>query len=191
MKNALILHGKPSRERYENPDITKPHDANWLPWLKAELGKKGVSAAIPAFPRPYAPNYELWRQVFEKHEIDEETGIVGHSAGADFALRWLSENKGVSVEKLVLVAPWHDLAGKYGDFSRYNIDSQLAKRIGCISIFSSADDSEPITERVTVIKRAIPKAHLLQLDGFGHFMLGNSMSSVKFPELLEELGRSS
>jgi hypothetical protein len=65
MRNAIILHGKPTRGRYENPDEPKPHEANWLPWLGRQLGARGVAVSIPAFPRPYFPVYEDWKGVFE------------------------------------------------------------------------------------------------------------------------------
>jgi predicted alpha/beta hydrolase family esterase len=189
MKNTLILHGKPPRERYENPELPKPHEANWLRWLADELEKQGIDTAIPAFPRPYAPDYEEWKQVFEELAVDQDTGIVCHSASADFALHWLSENKEVIVERLVLVAPWHDSKGKYGDFSQYSLDTQLARRIGRISILSSSDDSVAITENVARIMSILPGTHHIQLEGFGHFMLGNNMPSVEFPELLEEVDK--
>lgn len=187
MKNTLILHGKPTRERYENPEIPKPHKANWLPWLSAELGKRGVVTAIPAFPEPYAPNYDTWSELFDRYGVDQETSIVGHSAGAEFALRWLSEHNRARLRQLVLVAPWKDTAGKYGDFSHYELDTQLAKRIGTISIFNSLNDSEAIQANVTQLRTDLPEAEYVEFRNHGHFMIGNSMQDERFPELLNRL----
>lgn len=190
MRSALLLHGKPTRERYENPEIPKPHEANWLPWLDQELGKRGIIAARPAFPEPYYPQYERWKELFERYGHDADMAIVGHSAGAEFALRWLSENKDVSIRQLVLVAPWTDTKGKYGDFSQYELDTSLGKRIGRIAIFNSVND-EPVQDRVAELREALPEAAYVEFQVHGHFMLGNTMSTNRFPQLRNELLRPS
>jgi hypothetical protein len=79
MRNAVILHGKPTRERYENPALPKPHEANWLPWLSRELERSGVRTAIPALPKPYFPVYHDWKEVFCQHPVDRQTALIGHN----------------------------------------------------------------------------------------------------------------
>lgn len=187
MKNVVIVHGKPTKERYENPELPKPHEANWLPWLARELGRKGINAALPAMPKPYFPEYRSWRGVFSTLPVSAETGLVGHSAGTEFLLRWLSEQKDVRVEALALVAPYHDHERKYGDFSEYTLDETIGRRVGKITIFSSLDDSEPIQGNARRLAESLPGSHLTELDGYGHFMLGNKMESPEFPELLDTL----
>jgi predicted alpha/beta hydrolase family esterase len=187
MRRAIILHGKPSQERYENPDIPKPHVANWLPWVGKKLTQSGVFVSIPAFPKPYYPVYKDWKYVFESETINKYTGLIGHSTGADFILRWLSENKDVSIERAVLIAPWHDTTGKYGKFSDYELDTSLANRIGKLTIFNSLDDSAAIQANVQRLMDEIPETRLVQFTNFGHFMLGNNMQTNEFPEILDEL----
>lgn len=187
MKQAIIVHGKPKRERFENPDLPKPHEANWLPWIQSKLGERGIAAAIPALPKPYFPVYEAWKQEFEAHDIDEETALIGHSAGADFILRWLSENRDAAPESAMLVAPWHDTKGKYGDFSQYRLDRKLGRRVGKIAIFNSLDDSTEIQANVRRIAHDLPAAKVIHLNGYGHFIRGNNMPTQEFPELLDEL----
>lgn len=187
MKNLIILHGKPTEERYNNPEIPKPHEANWLPWIGEQLSTENVSVSIPAMPKPYLPNYMAWQKTFEMERIDEFTALVGHSTGADFILRWLSDHRDVALERVVLVAPWHDEAGKYGDFSEYQLDYCMAKRIGKIVVMNSRDDSDAIQENAHNIVNNLASAQLVELDGFGHFMLGNNMTTKEFPELMKEL----
>lgn len=189
MKNAVILHGKPNRERYENPEEPKPHVANWLPWLGERLEERGVKVAIPALPKPYFPVYEDWKAVFEQNCISEQTALVGHSAGAEFIMRWLSENKAVTTEQAVLVAPYRDYAGKYGEFSQYSLDLEIVSRIGRLTILNSIDDEEPIQTRAHELSRMIPESELIELDGFGHFRIGHNMQSPAFPELLSVLSK--
>lgn len=187
MFNAVILHGKPTKERYLNPGIPKPHEANWFPWIGAKLSEAGVHTSIPPLPRPYYPEYAAWKGVFEAEKVDDNTGLVGHSAGAEFILRWLSSNNDVTVERVVLVAPYCDYASKYGDFSNYDLDRNLAERVGSITVINSLDDDEPIQRRTQSIIGALPTAKLIELDGYGHFRIGNNMTGPEFPELLDEL----
>src|SRR5581483_3894140 len=99
MKNLVVVHGKPTRERYEDPKEPKPHMANWLPWLGIQVQAEGIAVAIPALPKPYFPDYEAWKNVFEENTVGSDTALVGHSAGAEFILRWMSENQDVTVEQ--------------------------------------------------------------------------------------------
>lgn len=190
MNKAVIVHGKPTEERYNNPELPKPHEANWLPWAKDQLEETGISVAVPAMPRPFDPNYSDWRDVFETEAIDKNTGLVGHSAGAEFILRWLSENQDVEVHKVALVAPYRDETGKYGDFSKYKLDNKLAERVGRITIFSSLDDTEAIQKNARWLSDSLPSSKLVELNGYGHFMIGNNMKSHEFPELCQELTKA-
>lgn len=187
MNKVVVLHGKPTKERYDDPEEPKPHKANWFPWIKTELSKVGIAASIPALPLPYHPDYDAWREVFEKEKVDNKIGLVGHSAGAEFLLRWLSANKDVAVERAVLVAPYRDYKDKYGDFSNYKLDKDIPKRIGSLTIINSLDDDEPIQRRTQELVEAFPTAKLVELDGYGHFRIGHNMTGPEFPELLDEL----
>ncbi len=187
MKNAVILHGKPTRERYLDPTVPKPHEANWFPWIGAKLLEAGIQVSIPPLPKPYFPVYEDWKKVLEAQEVGTDTVLVGHSAGAEFILRWLSSNKNTALERVVLVAPYCDYAGKYGDFSKYTLDRDLAERVGKLTVISSLDDDEAIQRRTHDIVEAFPTARLVELDGYGHFRIGHNMTGPEFPVLLDEL----
>lgn len=184
--DAMILHGKPPRERYENPDLPKPHEANWLPWLASELSKRGLNTIIPQFPRPYEPDYEAYRAVFERYDVEQGI-VVAHSAGAEFILHWLSENHDVSLRQLLLLAPWTDDKRKYGEFANYTLDTSLPNRIGRVTIINSLDDSQAIQDNVAKLGDALKPAKLIEFEAHGHFMLGNNMASTTFPELLAEI----
>lgn len=187
MRNAVLVHGKPTKERYLDPMQPKPHQANWFPWIGDKLTQAGISVAIPPFPQPYFPVYEAWREVFEKEQVNDDTGLVGHSAGAEFILRWLSANRQASVEQVVLVAPYRDYEAKYGDFSAYTLDENLAARVGKLTVINSVDDDEHIQRRTQEIVQTLPEAKLVELDGYGHFRIGHNMTSPEFPLLLNEL----
>lgn len=186
MKSAIILHGKPAEASYYNPDLPAPSKRHWLPWIQQQLIIDGVFAVTPDVPRPFDPVYERWKTEVERYRDLVRDGVmIGHSAAASFYLRWLSENPELEPRQLVMVAPYLDLNGKYGEFSSFQIDPELVERIGKITILNSSDDSDGIQQSVEVISQALPEAKIITLHGFGHFMVGNAMASPEFPELLD------
>lgn len=191
MRNVLFAHGKPSRVRYEDSTIPKPHEANWFPWIKRQLSQCGIEAHVPALPKPYCPVFSDWKDAFPVHAIKADTGLVGFSAGSEFLLRLLSEDTNLRAEHLVLVAPWRDMAEKYGDFSEYILDPGISERVGRLTIFSALDDNKAIQDNARNLAGILPRANLIELDGYGHFMIGNTMTSEEFPELATVLLKDS
>jgi predicted alpha/beta hydrolase family esterase len=183
MKKVIFAHGKPPRERYDDPAMPKPHEANWFPWIRRQLSQFAIEVYIPALPKPYYPVFSDWKDAFPNHAIDTETSLVGFSAGSEFLIRLLSEDPALNPSALVLVAPWRDKAEKYGDFSEYTLDPSIPERVGRLTIISSLDDSQAIQDNAHLLAEVWPEANLLELDGYGHFMIGNNMSNEEFPEL--------
>lgn len=186
MKNAIILHGMPSEEEYASHEGQYPSKMHWLPWLKTELEKRGIKTETPELPRPYAPVYGDWKAVFESLSFNEETTLIGHSCGAGFLVRWLSEHK-QKVGKVALVAPWldptHELKNNFFDFV---VDSGLITKTDGISIFVSRDDDQEILDSVARLKEDIPAIAVKEFQNRGHFTL-EDMGTREFPELLEIL----
>ena len=186
MKTAIILHGKPSKEQYFDPNRDSQSNSHWIPWIQQQLILKGILAQTLEFPEPYEPVYEDWKQVFEKFDIDEDTILIGHSCGGGFLVRWLSENK-VKVGKVVLVAPWldpnHELQT---DFFKFELDAEVPERAEEIVIFVSNDDDVDIQTSVQTLAVKWPSARMITLEGKGHFTFGD-MGTREFPELKEIL----
>lgn len=110
MKTAIILHGMPSKKEYYNPSSKAQSNKHWFPWIQRQLILRDILAQTPELPEPYEPVYEKWCSIFDQFKIDEETILIGHSCGAGFLVRWLSEHK-VNVSKVILVAPFLDPEG--------------------------------------------------------------------------------
>lgn len=186
MKNAIILHGMPSEEEYASGEGREPSKMHWLPWLKEELEKRGREVFTPEFPKPYAPVYADWKKVFESLPLNEETILVGHSCGAGFLVRWLSENKR-KVGRVDLVGPWldptHELKDNFFDFT---IDSKLEERTDGMVIFVSLDDGQEVLDSVARLRKHIPGIEVKEFHHRGHFTL-EDMGTRAFPELLEQL----
>ena len=97
VKRAFIIHGYQSF----------PEEA-WLPWLKAELEKRGYTVWLPAMPNPDRPTIGAWIPFISNlvGEPDEGTVLIGHSLGCQAVLRYLETlgKGGKSVGRTVLVA---------------------------------------------------------------------------------------
>lgn len=107
MKNAIIVHGWNSKSEYFDEGELSPSNRHWIPWLQKQLLVKGIQTQTPEMPLPYKPQYDLWKNEFEKLEPEKANILVGHSCGGGFLTRWLSENK-TSHDQIILVAPWLD-----------------------------------------------------------------------------------
>ncbi|MDX1608464.1 MAG: alpha/beta hydrolase [Candidatus Spechtbacterales bacterium] len=181
MKTAIILHGSPSKEEYYNPEFASPSNMHWLPWLQRQLLLEDILAQAPELPKPYMPSYEGWRSVFERFDVNKDTHLIGHSAGAGFLVRWLSENK-VEVGNVALVAPWLDTEGEYNDFLDFSIDGGIVRRSSNIKIFYSTDDDKDVLDSVTTLKDELKEVEFEKFTDKGHFVL-SSMGTEEFPEL--------
>jgi len=186
MRTAIILHGRPSKEEYFNPDFPSPSDSHWLPWIQRQLILNGIFAETPELPEPYEPDYEKWCRIFNRFNIDKETDLIGHSTGAGFLLRWLSENK-IKIRRLTLVAPFLDPEKtiKSGMLD-FDIDELLSERAEKILVFFSPDDDREILSSVETLKNKLSAATFIELPGRGHFTL-DDMGTEAFPELLKAL----
>jgi len=190
MKNAILLHGGPSREEYYDPNAPSMSNCHWFPWLQAQLLKKEVHAQTPEVFRSFERNWDTWRHEVERFEITSETMLVGHSTGAGFFIKYLSTNPQLRVGKVVLVAPWLDPEGKLDTpfFTDFNIDPDLVKRTGGVTVFESDNDQPDIQKTIERLHHELKGAHYQTFHNYGHFCF-QDMHTVEFPELLTELLR--
>ncbi len=187
MKSAIIVHGMPSEAEFRNPSNPKQSEDHWLGWLKKELTVRGITVCAPDFPEPYKPDYAAWKAVFERHAAVPDTMLIGHSLGAGFLVRWLSES-GTEIGKVALVAPFldpdHDEVSR--DFFDFQIDPDMAVRTKGIAVFIDPADDREITESASAISAKIAGVRIFSLPGRGHFT-ADSMKTDAFPELLDFL----
>jgi predicted alpha/beta hydrolase family esterase len=189
MQNAIILHGKPSKEKFYDPNFSSTSNYYWLPWLQKQLVIRDVPTATPEVPNNWIADYPTWLKEFERYEITPETILVGHSCGGGFILRWLSEHPDITVSKVVLAAPWLNPHNREhsSDFFDFELDKNLAKRTELKVIYSD-DDEDSVLETVAILRDAFPDVSFTELHGYAHFYDSRRM---EFPELLEEVVGSS
>lgn len=184
MKRAIILHGMPDKKEYYDPEGDAPSNRHWIPWLQGKLSQKDILTQTPEMPKPYYPIYQDWKKVFEQFDIDENTLLVGHSCGAGFLIRYLSENN-IKVGKLVLVAPWVNPTDYLdNDFFEFKYDSQLTLRTKGIHLIESTDDDEEVVKSIEMIKEKIKDLDITTFSDKGHFTF-NDLGTREFPELLD------
>jgi len=188
MTNAIILHGKPDpgQEEYYNPNFPSASNSHWLPWLQKQLLIHDIDAQTPEIPQAWKPQYKIWQKEFERYDITPQTMLVGHSCGAGFLVRWLSEHPDVQVGPVVLVAPSLGISWDAGDFFTFTMDPGLARRTQKLVIFNSDDDHEGIQQSTKIIRDNIAGIKYREFHGYGHFCFSN-MKTQEFPELRDEL----
>jgi len=93
MKNAIILHGTGDK----NTDF-------WFPYLKEKLEEKGFEVWLPQLPNAEKPNLQDWLGfVLENGKFNEDTVLIGHSAGAQLILSILEKIQN-PVKQAILVS---------------------------------------------------------------------------------------
>jgi hypothetical protein len=187
LMNCIIIHGCPSdKEKALNPE-TRTYDKHWIPWTKRTLEEQGIKTETPMMPEPWAPDYEKFKQEFEKYEVNEDSVLIGHSCGTTFLVRWLADSK-QKISKLILVSPWFVANGDdepFKDYYVFEIDRSIKNNIDETIIFTSDNDYKDSRDSVVIINEAIG-GKVIELPGRGHFMEGD-MGTEEFPELIEEV----
>lgn len=181
--NVIIVHGSNSSE--EEAKKGKPENKrHWMPWLKKILEKDDIDVSNKLYPRDWNPHYTDWKKEFEKNKIDENSILVGHSAGCAFLLRWLGEKK-KKVSKLILIAPavipserWASI----NDLLDFEINRDIRDFVKKITVFYSNNDSKEILKSVEIITQLFDISPVKLLNK-GHFTI-EDMGADKFPKLL-------
>ena len=183
MRNAILLHGLPSKSEYYNDKYPSASNFHWLPWLQKQLLISGIKTDTPEIFNAYDPHYEAWVKEVERFDITPETTLVGHSMGAGFWVRYLSEHSEIFIDKLVLVAPWLNLNHEYDfDFFDFEINPIITEHTNEVIIFNSDNDSGGVHAAADFIQEKLPRAKTTLFHNYGHFTLG-TMKTDAFPEL--------
>jgi predicted alpha/beta hydrolase family esterase len=195
--NVILLHGRFS-QRIEGkliadiPLCNPNNEGNWMGWTKKRLEVQGYGVACPVVVDVWKARYEEWKEILDQIIIDEDTILVGLSAGGYALLRWLTET-GKRVKKIILIAPGsksivhdsHRVKMPYEDeFYACEITSGLKAQIEEQVIIIVSTDDEVIGR---TYEGYVPllDAKVITLENRGHF----SFLIPELPELLEEILR--
>lgn len=188
MKKALILHGAGNNSQ-----------GNWFPWLKRELESKGFDVWAPDLPNADEPNQAAWLQtIFNNWKFNEESILIGHSAGSTLILRILERlPKKTIVQSALLVAGTVELGTKpeYFQYKRslvadpFNWEKIKAQCKNFTFIHSDNDPYECGSNQGEIMYKHLG-GKLIIKPGEGHFNLEMGEKYRQFPLVMEIVGGS-
>jgi predicted alpha/beta hydrolase family esterase len=143
---------------------------------------------VPQMPCDKNAKYEEWEIWFKKHIPflkDKNPVLIGHSLGAIFLLKYLSENnfpKKISQLHLIAPAVYDDGLGPE-KLSTFKSDLKKIKKIEkkCkeLHLWHSKDDNICLFKNSEIIKSIIPSINFHIFKNKGHF------KDYSFPEILK------
>src|SRR3989338_5640215 len=105
MKKAVLLYGIFAQEIATLPECNPNDERNWMGWTKKQLIERGYEVVCPIVQKVWeAPPYSEWKKVIDEAKIDDDTILVGLSAGGAVCVKYIAEENKV-ISKLILVAP--------------------------------------------------------------------------------------
>jgi len=191
-KQVITIHGGEAWNSYEeyieylkNYEFTedkfnKLFSKGWKDNLQDNL-EEGFLVVSPSMPSKRNAKYLEWAIWFEKlfPYLQEGVILVGHSLGANFLTKYLSENKlPVSIEQLHLVA---GCFGAGGGFELSDDLSNVEAQCGEIYIYHSKDDFVVDFSDGKKYAKALPTAHFMEFEDRNHFL------QEEFPELVDKI----
>ncbi len=182
----VIIHGS------NDQPLNNISQKNWFPWLKQNLENKGYTTILPELSNNHAPDYEVWKQDFERQvgNLNSNSVVIAHSAGGAFIVRYLSE-KLVPIRKLILMSPSHTKTAdnsRLNDLLNFQINPKLQSLIGSVIVATSDNEPEYRHENVDFYLSQLGGSKKI-FEGLGHFCKSD-MGRVEFPEILELLSIS-
>ncbi len=190
----VILHG------------TEGHpEENWFPWLKAQAEAVGIETLVPRLPTPEGQTPARWRSVFEQTIgiLRREDILVGHSAGATFALHLLEtaphsvcasffvagfarslnlRNRPEVLARNPAAASWDALLDPFAEHP-FNW-STIRRNAGQVAVYAGDDDLYVPLQYAQELAAHL-KSPLRIIPGGGH--LSDSFGFVEFPQLWKEV----
>jgi predicted alpha/beta hydrolase family esterase len=163
---------------------------HWQSWLARKCRTLGFETIYPKLSEKEKPVLRVWLRELKRAlpAVDEETALVGHSAGCGAILHLLERKDVRRVGLVVLVAPLSlekILASEAPFIAPFfeDIDFETVKKKAVrIEIFASDDDAWGGAAEARKLCRKLKKARLHVVRGGGH--LNVSAGFHAFPEVL-------
>ena len=195
MQQIIVIHGGTTFQEYDkyleslsskklNIDrfVYKPM---WKELLQENLGD-GYQVLTPKMPNSTNARYSEWK-IWFKHLSSlfaENCILVGHSLGAVFLAKYLSEsNLGVRIKATILIAaPYEDdEAEDLTDFKITSLSDKLTNQAGKLVFFNGMDDPVISHHDLKQYQEQLHSAEFIIQPAPDHFM------RAKFPELVNLL----
>ncbi len=169
MKKAVILHawfGSPT--------------ADWYPWLKTELEKKGYEVLVPELPTmaTKSPDMEtMLKFIIDGKLVDKDTTVIGHSLGSVLCLR-LAEC--IKFKKGILLAGWdyNDLTPEHQTFWKNMMNHELIKKNVAEWVAIISDNDPYVTKFIAHEMADRLGAKTVDAGMRGHFLTKDGVTEV-------------
>lgn len=181
MNKVYLVHG-----------FTANSQAQWFPWLKDEMNKRGVGCIIPDMPDSDQPYLKQWMSKMENNfvDIDQNTILIGHSLGCITILQYLQE-KNVDVKAVIMVSGFMDRADLKDDstcldtfFNNKPDLSKIKERVESRVVITAIDDDIIASEASKIMAERLD-AKIIVLNEGKHFIERDGY--FDFPVLLTEI----
>lgn len=191
-KQILVVHGGdtfPSSEKFleylgsANVDLDRFRNKkdDWKSKLQSKLGDE-YDVLLPAMPNKQNAQYHEWKVWLERiiPLLNNEIIFVGHSLGATFLVKYLSENIiSKKVKGLFLVAGHYDFVG--GELCSFVAPDQVSLPTDRVFVYHSKDDFVVPFESFEKIKSVLTNFNASEFVDRNHFL------DEDFPEIVRDI----
>lgn len=193
-KQILVIHGGDTfateeehltflRDKKINIERYKTEIDDWKLWLRKALGEE-YEVILPVMPNGSNARFVEWKIWFEKlfPFLNEEIILIGHSLGASFVAKYLSENKfPKKLAGVFLVSGVFDKdSSGYGLLS-FTLPGKLDMQTDNVYIYHSKDDPVVPFSALEQFHQALPTSQVRVFEDRGH------LNQPEFPELLKDI----
>lgn len=193
-KQIVIIHGGDTFETHEkyldflnnfNIDIEryKSSKNDWKPWLRESLGED-YEIILPIMPNKTNAVFAEWKIWLEKiiSFLNDEIILIGHSLGASFLVKYLSENKfPKKIKGVFLVSGVFDTDTEGYSLASFTLPQKLDLQTENIYLYHSKDDPIVPFSTLEKFKNALPQANTRAFEDRKH------INQETFPELAEDI----
>jgi len=157
----------------------------WKELLQQNLGD-GYQVISPRMPNTTNAKYAEWKLWFQNISqlAADNCILVGHSLGAIFLAKFLSENEfPVKIQATILVAaPYNDETDEdLTDFKLTGISDRFTKQAGNVIFYAGSDDPVIASTELEKYRTALPSAEFNILPAPDHFVRAD------FPEIVARI----
>ena len=184
MKQVIVIHGGTTFPRYEDYlDYlrTKPvsidrlkYEPSWKERLQEDLGSE-YEVLLPRMPNGTNARYSEWKLWFDNLSsvITDDCILIGHSMGAVFLAKYLTENQfSCKIKATILVAAPHsdESLESLGDFKLEELPKRFSLQAGEVTLFFGKDDPVIVASEIEKYRQDLPKAKFIITSAPDHFM---------------------
>ena len=191
MQQVLVIHGGTTFAQYgeyvkslSSKTITVDrltYQPIWKERLQDNLGY-AYQVLLPSMPNKTNARYSEWKTYFKNLEtiMTDDCILIGHSLGAVFLAKYLSENNiSYKIKATILIAAPHsdETEEDLTDFKMTAVTDLFTKQAGKVTFFFGSDDPVIAQSEIEKYQTEVPSAEFNILLAPDHFMRQD------FPEL--------